>query len=129
MTIFVFHGVTPQDEVIGPEVATWLNLGHQILWGFGHETQRYSSLFTVVFFELGTYTFQETQTDGGLSSAFPFSLEKGTELALKPLEEALEKAERDLEREGSSALRNYRLLFLGPQQIPYQVNDFKTSQC
>jgi len=54
------------------------------------------------FLELETYTFQETWADVGFSPAIPFSLEEETELALEPLQEALEKVERVLKREGSS---------------------------
>ena len=48
MTMFVFPGVTPLDEVIGSEVNTWPDFGHQILLGFGNEIQRDSNLFMVV---------------------------------------------------------------------------------
>lgn len=48
MTMFVLPGITPQDDVIGSEVNTWPDFGHQILLGFGNEIQRHSNLFIVV---------------------------------------------------------------------------------
>lgn len=57
-----------------------LDSGHQILVGFGDETQRYHNMFVVVFspLDLGHRHFKR-QADEDLSLTFPIHSEEGTE--------------------------------------------------
>lgn len=74
MTVFVFYGVTPRDEVITPGPILALRFSWDL------EMRQFVSNLWLFFLNLG-HTYFKRQADGSLSPTSPVSLEDRTEIA------------------------------------------------